>query len=201
MGVLRYVALKYKRNREWLDRTHLNDVGMLKATAMDNFSMADSLKHTNRIESVDLTRKSIRMMQRVKVLLKNSIDDRLELDINLKAVDKEIDGMRHFLLQFCEDEIDSSVSVSYGDKYFDTAKDLFAKADLVKNRRRTDSVKLMYDALKELSRASEYFASDSSSENTIKLDMTEKFRKKIEESLEWFSDAEKNRSKLIDGLR
>ena len=192
MKLLRHVVLKYKRNREYLEKTHLNDVDALKDSAECFFSEADSLKHTNRAESIKLVKKGIRILQRVKVLLKNSVDNHSKLDVELKIIDGRIGDMRAFLMGFSEDELDSSLAENYGDKYFKMEEVLFEKAKASKNRRRFESLKMSYEALDNLSKALGYYDDETSADNVLKRDMVNRMKSDIERFMEWFSDEEKN---------
>ena len=193
MKLLRYVVLKYKRNKEFLERTHLNDAEALRDSAECFFSEADSLKHTNRTESIRLVKKGIKIFQRIKILLKNSVDNHSKLDIELKIIDGRIGDMRNFLVNFSEDELDSSLSGNYGDKYFEKARVLFEKAKKDKNLRRVESIKNSYGALDNLSKAYGYYIDEASADNVLKQDMVNKMKSDIEKFLEWFGDEEKNK--------
>ena len=196
MSLIKAVVLKYKRNKELLEKTHSNDIPYLRDSAEVCFMRADSLKHVNRVKSINLVKRSIRELEKVKILMKkydtNYYNHHSGIDVELKAIESRINNMREFLLDFSEEEIVSSLGENPGDKYFSHAKDLFAKAKLLKNRRRSESVKISYKALDDLSKAFRDYEDKVSGDNLLRLDMLRNMRKEIEEFLEWFTEDEKS---------
>jgi tetratricopeptide (TPR) repeat protein len=179
MRLFKSVVLRYKKNKKFLDRTHLNDVDLLEKMANEEFMKADSIKFVSREESIDLVKKSIKKIQRLKVLSKNLDLNKLDFDLLLKKYDKMIDERQEFLLNFSENELIDTLSSNYADKYYNSAKEKYDKAVVLKFRKIDMAKEYIYDALLDIDKAIEFYKSENNVDNVLKVDMSLVLKKDI----------------------